>query len=59
MGTTSFWPGGIICALELHGSALCKASGLEAEALLSEGERRVSPFPWEQMRTAQKGLGCL
>lgn len=59
MGTTSFQPGSVMCALELHSSDICKTLGHEVEALLSEGERRVLPFPREQMRTGQKGPGRL
>lgn len=57
VGTRSFWPGGVTRAPEQHGAALCKASGPEVEAVLSEGERRALPFPWEQTRTAWNSLG--
>lgn len=31
--------------MELHSLDICKASG-QVESVLSEGERRVLPFPW-------------
>lgn len=59
MGTTGFHLGSVTHALELQSLDVCKALGLEVEAVLSEGEGRILPVPWEQMRTAWNGLGCL
>lgn len=50
--STSFQPGSVICALELHSLGICSSLGLKG-ANENSMERSGSPVMWEVSRNAR------